>query len=213
MLDFLNIVLPYFVAYRYLAIFLALTSAGFGLPIPEELTIVISGYLTAIGQLHLGLALLVCYAGVLAGDLVTYSIGRFAGRYFLESSYGRWIISKKGLEQVQYYFRGYGPYYLLGARQVPGLRFPSYFTAGTLKMSPAKFLMFDGFAGLISMPTVFTIAYLFGPRLEAAVQLVLKIRNLTLLIGFSVLGLAVFGIIFYWYYRSRYVSSRSTSSD
>lgn len=203
MLDYLAFVLPYFLEYRYLAIFLALTLAGFGVPVPEEVTIVISGYLTAIGQLHLGLALLVCYIGVIAGDLVTYCIGRFAGRYFLETSYGRLIISKKKLEQVQYYYRGYGPYYLLGARQVPGLRFPSFFTAGTLRMGLWKFLLFDGLAGLISMPVVFTIAYVFGPRLQAALDLVFRIRNVTLIVGLSLVGLAGMTLLMYWWYKSK----------
>lgn len=209
MLDYLVYVLPFFVKYRYLAVFLALTMAGLGVPIPEELTVVVSGYLTALGHLHLGLALLTCYAGVLAGDVVTYCIGRFGARQFLRTRYGRLIISRKRLVKVQSYYRSYGPYYLLGARQIPGVRFPSFFMAGMLKMSLLKFLLFDGLAGLVSMPAVFTIAYYFGPQLEAALILVSRIRNVTFFTGLGLLLLAGLSFIMYRYFirKNRIVES------
>jgi membrane protein DedA with SNARE-associated domain len=200
-LEYLGYLLPYFVRYRYLAIFFALTTAGFGVPIPEELTIIISGYLTALGHLHLGLALLICYLGVLAGDLVTYSLGRFGASRFLESRYSRWIITPKQLEQVQYYYRGYGPYYLLGARQVPGLRFPSFFVAGMVRMHFGKFLLFDSLAAMVSMPVVFVIAFYFGPQLENAVNLVLNIRDVTFTVGLAGVAIAVLLFVLYWYFR------------
>lgn len=199
MIDLLEAVFLYFWVYRYFAIFVALTAAGFGVPVPEELTIVLGGYLTAVGQLELVPALLVCYAGVLSGDLVTYTIGRFFGSRFLRSRYAEWVISRKRLEQVQYYFRGYGPYYLFGARQVPGLRFPSFFTAGMLEMRLSRFLLFDGLAALISMPVVFSIAYYFGPRLREAINLILEIQHISFLTGLSLLGFGAFCFCVYWF--------------
>lgn len=212
MLDALGYVLPYFVEYRYLAIFLALTSAGFGVPLPEELTIVLSGYLSAIGLLNPGLALLVCYLGVLAGDFVTYFLGRLGGGRFLESRYARWIISRKQLEQVQYYYRGYGPYYLLGARQLPGLRFPSFFMAGMVRMRFWKFLVYDAVAALFSMPVAFGVAYYFGPRLGDALEVILKIRNAGFVIGLVTVGLMVLVLFFYWYFF-HYATESDESSN
>jgi membrane protein DedA with SNARE-associated domain len=197
--EFLLYLLPYFVEYRYLAIFTALTSAGFGVPLPEELTIVVSGYLTAIGHLHFGLAVLICYAGVLTGDVITYCIGRFGASRILESKYGRWVISTEQLEKVRYYYRGYGPYYLLGARQVAGLRFPSFFTAGMVRMNFFEFLLFDGLAALFSMPVVFMIAYYFGPHLQDAINLVLDLRDMTFVIGIFILVVGALGSLIYWY--------------
>lgn len=199
MIDLLEAVFIYFWIYRYLAIFVALTAAGFGVPIPEELTIVLGGYLTAVGQLELVPALLVCYAGVIAGDVVTYTIGRFFGSRFLRSKYATWVIRRKRLEQVQYYFRGYGPYYLLGARQVPGLRFPSFFTAGMLEMRFSRFLLYDGLAACVSMPVVFSIAYYFGPRLRETLNLILTIQNASFVTGLVLLGLGTLGFLVYWY--------------
>jgi len=202
-LEYLGYLLPYFLRYRYLAIFLALTAAGFGVPVPEEITILLSGYLTAIGHLSLGLALLICYLGVLAGDLVTYAFGRFGASRILESQYFRRIVSPKQLEQVQYYYRGYGPYYLLGARQIPGLRFPSFFVAGMVRMHFGKFLLFDSMAALVSMPVVFVIAYYFGPRFKAAVNLVLEIRDVTFLVGMLGVLLVLLLCVLYWYFWKR----------
>lgn len=199
---YLDYVFPYFVEYRYLAIFFALTAAGFGVPLPEELTVVLSGYLTAINHLNLGLALIVCYLGVLTGDVVTYCLGRFGASYFLETRYARWIISRKKLEQVQYYYRGYGPYYLLAARQLPGLRFPSFFSAGMVKMNFFKFLAFDALGAMVSMPIIFTVAYYFGPRLEQAISLVLKIRDIGFFLGIASVGMmTLLAILYFCFYK------------
>ncbi len=203
MFDVLVYVLPYFVEYRYWAIFFALVVAGFGVPLPEELTILVSGYLTAVNYLDPAVTLLACYTGVLAGDIVTYCIGRFGASYLLESKFARWLISPKKLEQIQYYYRGYGPIYLLGARQVAGLRFPSFFTAGMVRMDFFKFILFDGLAALVSVPGIFLIAYYFGPRLRDALNFVLDLRETTLVVGVTLLLVFSVGFFVYWYFFDR----------
>lgn len=187
MLEILHYLLPIVVKYKYWAIFAALTVAGLGIPIPEEATIIVAGFLTAIDILSFWPAFLICYAGVLCGDLFTYSIGRFGGRSFLRSQYSRLIISRKRLAQVQYYYRLYGEISVMGARQIPGLRFASFFTAGMLKMKFWKFLLLDGIAGLFSMPLIFLITYYFGAQLKDAVQLILRIRDISFFIAIGII--------------------------
>ncbi len=193
MLDYLYFILPVVIEYRYLAVFMALTIAGLGVPIPEELSIVVSGYMVATGRMDFWFTFMVCYAGVLAGDLVTYALGRFGGRVFLGSRLLRIFISKKRLGQAQFYYRKYGPRSLLVARQSPGIRFPSFFTAGLLKMRLRSFLKYDCFAALISMPLAYILSYYFGP---SALSLILRIGNITTMsvIGVIVVCLIIFGL-------------------
>ena len=178
MADYFYFLLPIIIEYKYLAIFLALTSAGFGVPIPEEMTIIISGYLVATGRMEFWITFMVCYGGVLSGDLVTYALGRYGGRIFLGSKFLQIFISKKRLGQAQYYYRRYGPRSLLIARQAPGIRFPAFFTAGLLKMRLVSFLKYDCAAALVSMPIAYLIAYYFGPRIQKTLSVVVNLRNI-----------------------------------
>lgn len=195
---YLEVILPWVIHYKYLAIFFALTIAGFGIPIPEEMTIVVGAYLVTTGTLSFGTTLLICYAGVVAGDVITYCLGRFAGRWVMTSRPARFVVSRKQLAQAQYYYRQYGPFFLLGARQLPGLRFPAFFTAGMFEMRFLTFLSFDGLAASISMPIVFFVTYIVGPRLRDALSFVVRIRDFTgiIILGtLGVLALSVFGYI------------------
>lgn len=202
MIEYFYAILPLVIQYKYLAVFTALTIAGFGVPIPEEATIVVSGYLAAIGQMDPVFTLVVCYVGVLTGDLVTYFMGRYAGRWFLGSRLMRWLINRQKLAQAQYYYRRYGPRALLLARQAPGLRFPTYFTSGMLKVRLFDFLLYDSAAALVSMPVVFFITYFFGPRVTQALSLIVHIGNVTTIAVLSIAGLLAAYFIYRKYFRS-----------
>lgn len=202
---FLTYFLQVVVRYKYAAVYAALTAAGFGAPIPEEVTIVVSGYMVATGRMLLWITLLVCYLGVLSGDVATYCIGRYGGRPALNSRWTRWLITRRQLAEVQYYYRRYGAVSLLFARQLPGLRFPSFFTAGMLKMRFWRFLLFDAVAALVSMPVVFFVAYLLGPGLERTLRFVLRMRNVASVVAFSIVMVVLVGLVIYliWTRRRR----------
>jgi len=66
-----------------------------------------------------------------------------------------------------------------------------------LKMRFWRFLLFDAAAACISMPVVFFIAYGFGPRLQVALEFILRIRSVTTTIALSVLlALLVFLVVY-----------------
>lgn len=197
MIDYFYMLLPLVAEYRYFAVFFVLVIAGLGVPIPEELSIVTSGYLVAVSHMHFGITLAVCYAGVLAGDIVTYILGRYGGRWFLGTSLFRYMVRRRHIAQAQYYYRRYGPRALLAARQAPGLRFPAFFTAGILKMRFREFILYDSAAALVSMPVVYLIAYFFGPRVREALSLVVRIGDVTTVVVATVLILSVFAYIIY----------------
>ncbi len=203
MIDYFYMLLPLVAEYRYFAVFFVLVIAGLGVPIPEELSIVVSGYLVATSHMHFGITLLVCYAGVLAGDIVTYFLGRYGGRWFLGTSLFRYMVRRRHIAQAQYYYRRYGPRALLVARQAPGLRFPAFFTAGILKMRFHEFILYDSAAALVSMPVVYLIAYFFGPRVRETLSLVVRIGDITTVVVVIGLILSVLAYIIYRWRKNR----------
>ena len=67
----------------YLGIILFLILTGCGLPVPEEVPIIMSGVLSAQGAMQPALALVACIGGALAGDCVMYAIGYHFGHNLL----------------------------------------------------------------------------------------------------------------------------------
>src|SRR5581483_2013043 len=70
----------------YVGIVVALILTGLGLPIPEEVIVIIAGAASspgnqgAPGALNPWLAFASCWLGAILGDLCTYSVGRHFGR-------------------------------------------------------------------------------------------------------------------------------------
>ncbi len=54
------------------------------------------------------------------------------------------------------------------ARYLPGIRAPTYFTAGPARLPYWEFLFFDGAAALISAPLWVCLGFWFGSDVEAA---------------------------------------------
>ena len=81
--------------YRYFAMFGILFVSAMGVPIPEEPLLVASGLSVGWGNSQYHLAVIACLAGILAGDMWVYFLGRRGGRrthqyrvqYFLERHY------------------------------------------------------------------------------------------------------------------------------
>ncbi len=77
----------------YLGIILFLVLTGCGLPIPEEVPIVLAGVLSAKGQLVPEWAFAACLIGALLGDSLMYLIGYHFGHNLLREHFKIWIFA------------------------------------------------------------------------------------------------------------------------
>jgi membrane protein DedA with SNARE-associated domain len=162
-MDILQLLLDNFTHYGYFAVFFVLLLCGFGLPIPEDITLVAGGIIAGLeDNINVHMMLFVSMAGVLIGDSTMFVLGRIYGEKILQNKWiSRWLTQKR-YEKVQYHFDKYGEYVLFVARFLPGLRSPIFMTAGATDKIPFwKFLMFDGLAALISVPVWVYLGY-FG---------------------------------------------------
>ncbi|PSJ80465.1 DedA family protein [Neisseria iguanae] len=143
----------FFVEYGYAAVFLVLLACGFGVPIPEDVTLVTGGVISGLGYTNVHVMFLVGMLGVLAGDGCMFAAGRILGHKILQFKPVARVMTPKRYAQVQEKFDKYGNWVLFVARFLPGLRTPIYITAGiSRKVSYMRFLMMDGLAALISVP-------------------------------------------------------------
>ena len=71
--------LPIFTQYGYLAVFLMLLICGFGIPIPEDVTLVTGGVIAGMGFADVNTMVFVGLSGVLIGDGIMFGLGRRHG--------------------------------------------------------------------------------------------------------------------------------------
>ncbi|QDJ13759.1 DedA family protein [Mergibacter septicus] len=145
--------IEFFSEYGYIAVFLVLIICGFGVPIPEDITLVSGGIIAGLGYANPHMMLIVSMLGVLIGDSIMYWLGRIFGVKILRFRPLRRILKPKVMKLVREKFEKYGSRVLFFARFLPGLRAPIYMVSGiTRQVSYLHFLLMDFFAAIISVP-------------------------------------------------------------
>ncbi|WP_434633081.1 DedA family protein [Chromobacterium sp. CV08] len=159
-MDTLQILLDFFTGYGYVAVFAVLLVCGFGVPIPEDITLVAGGVISGLGYANVHYMFVVGMAGVLVGDGIMFLAGRIFGHKVLRFKPIARILTQERFEAVQEKFEKYGNWVLFVARFLPGLRSPIFITAGMTRRVPYwRFLLMDGFAALISVPVWVYLGY------------------------------------------------------
>jgi membrane protein DedA with SNARE-associated domain len=164
--------------FTYLGIFLVLFVAGLGVPIPEEAPILAAGILAHQHVIRWWLALLVCFAGVLSGDVVLYWIGHHWGEHIMEWRLMRYVLTPKREKLLIEKYHRHGIKIVFTARFVAGFRAAAFLTAGIVRIPFWKFLLVDGVAALIGVPLGFGVAYLFTDQLPAILHGVHRMERL-----------------------------------
>ena len=118
------------IRFSYPGVFLVLLATGLGLPIPEELPIVIAAMMARWEVMHWWGALLSCLGGALAGDMLVYGVGRHFGRRVLEWPPARRMLTPEREARVMEAYRRHGLKFVILARLVMGLRAATFLTAG-----------------------------------------------------------------------------------
>jgi len=188
----------------YLIIFLILTLCGLGLPIPEDIVLIVAGILVYRDSAELTGMIFICLLGVIVGDYLIFMMGRKWGMKLLNHKVFMNAFSERRMGKVHKYFDKYGNKTVFFARFVWGLRAATFFIAGTHTMSAVKFIMLDFLGALISVPLIIYLAYNFGGELEKAIHFI-KITNHTIL---AVATVIIVSIVLRYYFKKKKISEK-----
>ena len=168
--------------FTYLGIFLVLFFGGLGAPIPEELPVLAAGALAHEGYMRWWVALPVCLLGVLVGDSVLYWVGHHWGERILEWSIVRRVLTRPREHALMEAYRRHAAKTVFTARHVMGVRAAAFLTAGIALVPFWKFVLVDGAAAMLGVPTGFALAYFFTDQLEAILLDVRRVERWVTLI-------------------------------
>ena len=208
----LDSLIQFFTTYGYFAVFGVLLLSGFGLPVPEDVTLVAGGFISslscssnlpfipALQQCHsVHIMFFIGMAGVLIGDSCMFLIGRTFGQKVLSMKIFSKIISPRRYEWAQEKFEKYGTFFVFAARFMPGLRSPIFIVTGiTRKVSYLKFLLTDGSAAIISVPIWVYFGFWAERQLNdmGTIEHYVKRGQLSILIAIALIVFGAFSFIF-----------------
>lgn len=212
----LDSLIDFFTTYGSIAVFGVLLLCGFGLPIPEDITLVAGGVISSVActvdgsflqalndcnDVHV--MLLISMAGVLIGDSTMFFLGRIYGEKLLKVKFFSNIVTQKRYEWIQEKFAKHGFWLIFAARFMPGLRSPIFVVTGiTRKVSYLKFLLTDGFAAIISVPIWVYLGF-WGERQLSDLNLLDHYVKKGQYGIFTVLGIAIFTIVIVWFIKKK----------
>ena len=154
----------------YLGFFLVLVLGGVGLPVPEEVPIILAAVLSRKGTMFWPIAFGSCLLGVIVGDFVVYFLGYFYGEKVLSFPLTRKFLTKARETQIQGYFHRHGIKILILGRFAVGFRTAAYLTAGILKLPPLNLFLTDLCAATFSTSLMFGLGYIFARQIENATE-------------------------------------------
>lgn len=193
----------------YVLVFLILLACGFGVPIPEDITLIAAGVLSYYGAANVWVMIVVSLAGVMLGDSAMFWLGRRYGLALAKKRFIARVLSEKRLAQVSAVLNTRGNKILFAARFMPGLRSPLFFTAGALGVPVRVFLFYDGMAALISVPAIVYSIYFFGHQMEEVIATIQQVNQKIV----ALIMIVALIWLFKWRRNGRLKSKLETSAE
>jgi undecaprenyl-diphosphatase len=144
------------------------TGAGIGLIAPGELAVTIGGVAAGQGHTSLPALIAIVWACALAGDLVSYFLGRRLGRNFL-LRHGHLVkLTPDRLEQVEMFLARHGGKTIIVGRFIGLIRALAPFVAGSSRMPARRFIPATFVAAGIWSAAFSILGYVFWQSFDEA---------------------------------------------
>jgi membrane protein DedA with SNARE-associated domain len=149
----------------YVVLFGLLFACGLGLPMPEDIPLIIAGALIAKGQMTWAIAGTCAWCGIIGGDCMLYYLSRKYGMNITKAPLIGKHVTRERIEWVQGMFERYGVGVVAICRLFAGIRGAMVIAAGVVRFNFIKFLIADGIAALISGGLFMLFGWWVGQKL------------------------------------------------
>lgn len=182
--------------FTYMAMVAVLIAAGLGVPISEDLTLLLGGGLAARGITRFWPTLACGYFGVLLGDILIHHWGLRLGPAAYRHRMVVKHLSLERQEKLRMHYAKHGFLTVVVGRHTPMLRAPIFFLAGASKVPLWKFLLADALSAAVTVPIVVYLGLKFGEHLD-------DIRALLHRVQWSIAAAIALVIALVWLLRRR----------
>jgi membrane protein DedA with SNARE-associated domain len=161
----------------YAVFFAVLIVAGLGVPIPEDIVLIAAGVLSHHGVVSLPISVLVCFVGVMGGDMTLFFMARRIGPAILKRRPLNLFLTEERRERVERMFEQRGGVMVFTARHLAGLRAPVFAVAATHGMSAWRFFWWDFLGLCVSAPLVIGLGYVFAESIDLVFHKIQRVER------------------------------------
>ncbi|MCU0224075.1 MAG: VTT domain-containing protein [Acidobacteria bacterium] len=158
-----------------------------------------AGLLAAFGVVDIFWAIVIGTSLVVVGDLAVFVVGHGLARHLHTHPRLRRLMRTRTMARARHLYVHRGPWTLSIARLIPGLKTPFVLTAGMLRMSWPKFLLFDMVSAVLIAPAIVLAAYYSSISLA---QFESTVRDAAPT-AIPVFLLLLAGLVLAWHFRRR----------
>lgn len=145
----------------------ALVASGLGLPLPENIPLLLIGFLCERREIPVGTWAGLCLGIILSRDALIYALGRHMPTVVTSSRLYERLFPERRQAQVRAHFDRSGFATVFAGRFAPGLRLVIFLVAGQSGLPARSFLLADGLAAILSVPVLVALGYLFSHQLSS----------------------------------------------
>ena len=188
----------------YFILFGLLFACGLGLPLPENIPLLLAGYFISQGKMDPFIASALAWLGIIGGDCVLYHLGKKYGLNITKVPFVGKHVTKGRILRAEQLFERWGVWVVAVGRLFAGIRGAMVVAAGAIRFNFVKFVIADGLAALVSGGLFILLGYWAGKKLGSIGEMRQKIKGVEHWV-FGGIGLAVVVIVlFVWLRRKRH---------
>lgn len=184
------------IGYPGILVLMALESMIF--PIPSELVMPFAGFLAGEGEMNFWLVILFSSLGSLIGSLISYYMGSFGGRRFVNRFGKYFLLDEADLAKAESWFKQSGEKTIFISRFIPVIRHIISIPAGMGRMDIKKFCIYTVAGATLWNAFLAYLGYFLGKRWE-----LVRHYSESFSIMVAVILLAAFVVLVYRHVRNR----------
>ena len=181
--------ISYLEQFSYVGIFLLLALSGYLVPIPEEILLLLTGYIAALGFNNVYIALIASILGILAGDNVLFWLSRYKGSRLIDRLKRK--VRKNALAKYRHLMKRHIGKTIFIVRFIVGLRFFGPFLSGSMKVKWKIFQFYNLIAVVIYAPIMIFLGFHFHNKLALVITQVEIVRHLIFFLFLAVVGYVI----------------------
>ena len=175
----------------YIGVFFSVAFSGYAIPIPEEVILILGGYIAAMGISSLPITIIVSIVGAMFGDTVIYYLSghgsRFATKYHdrIEKTKLGWYVRS---------MRNHPWRTIFLSRFIVGMRFFNPLVSGLMKVKWITFITAAGASAAIYTPIIILIGYYFKNQINQVLHIAHSVHHILLIIFY--IGTGILTVLF-----------------
>jgi membrane protein DedA with SNARE-associated domain len=183
--------------FSYLAIFVFALFSGYFIPIPEEIILLITGYMAWTGFIHLTPAIFVVITAFIIGDNILFKLTLKNNKHVKKLIHE--VLSLEIVSKRMPFLEEHIGATIFASRFMPFLRFVGPVFSGYVKADERKFMLFNTLAIIIYAPFVIWVGYFFNEYFSQIVLEIGKVKHVLYILVLIIVGLLITRTIDYYF--------------